>query len=133
MSTVSIHSDVDTMAQHVKNSDEHVCVGPAASIKSYLVIDNVIEAIKSTGAKYVHPGYGFLSENSLFCEKVQDIGVRFVGPPSRAIQAMGDKIESKQIAIDAGINTIPGFQGVIKVRIDHKERTISKRKHYIVR
>ncbi|GMH87269.1 hypothetical protein TrST_g6478 [Triparma strigata] len=114
MSTVSIHSDVDSMAQHVKNSDEHVCVGPAASIKSYLVIDNVIEAIKSTGAKYVHPGYGFLSENSLFCEKVQDIGVRFVGPPSRAIQAMGDKIESKQIAIDAGINTIPGFQGVIK-------------------
>ncbi|GMH79041.1 hypothetical protein TL16_g08013 [Triparma laevis f. inornata] len=114
MSTVSIHSDVDTMAQHVKHSDEAICVGPAASIKSYLVIENVIDAIKQTGAKYVHPGYGFLSENSVFCEAVQDMGVRFVGPPSRAIQAMGDKIESKQIAIDAGINTIPGFQGVIK-------------------
>jgi len=62
----------------------------------------------------VHPGYGFLSENAAFCEAVFDLGVAFVGPPVRAIQAMGDKIESKQIAIDAGINTIPGFQGVLK-------------------
>jgi len=62
----------------------------------------------------VHPGYGFLSENAEFCKAVSDAGVAFVGPPVRAIQAMGDKIESKQIAIDAGINTIPGFQGVVK-------------------
>ena len=78
------------------------------------MIDNVVDAIKSTGAKYVHPGYGFLSENALFCAAVKESGARFVGPPVRAIEAMGDKIESKQIAIDAGINTIPGFQGVIK-------------------
>lgn len=98
----------------MKQSDESVNVGPAPSNESYLVIGNVLDAVKSTGAKFVHPGYGFLSENSTFRQACEDNGVAFVGPPVRAIEAMGDKIESKQIAIDAGINTIPGFQGVIQ-------------------
>ena len=124
MKTVSVHSDVDTAAQHVKQSDETVSVGPAPSIESYLVIPNIIKAIEETGAKYVHPGYGFLSENAEFCKAVAAMDVAFVGPGIEAIRAMGDKIESKQIAIDAGINTIPGYQGVIK---DAEEAvTISK-------
>jgi propionyl-CoA carboxylase alpha chain len=114
MKTVSVHSDVDYAAQHVKQSDETVGVGPAPSIESYLVIPNIVKAIKDTGATYVHPGYGFLSENAEFCTAVANMDVAFVGPGIRAISAMGDKIESKQIAIDAGINTIPGYQGVIK-------------------
>ena len=114
MQTVSIYSDVDQAAQHVKQSDESVNVGPAPSNESYLVIDNVLAAIKSTGAKYVHPGYGFLSENSIFRQACEDNGVAFVGPPVKAIEAMGDKIESKQIAIDAGVNVIPGDQSIIK-------------------
>ena len=114
MKTVSVHSEVDGMAQHVKQSDESVCIGPAASIKSYLVIDNILKAMKETGTEFVHPGYGFLSENSVFCEACEAAGIKFVGPNVRAIEAMGDKIMSKQIAIEAGINTIPGDQRTIK-------------------
>ena len=114
MKTVSIYSDVDQAAQHVKQSDEAINVGPAPSNESYLVIENVMSAIKSTGAKFVHPGYGFLSENAIFRQACEDNGIAFVGPPVRAIQAMGDKIESKQIAIDAGVNVIPGDQSIIK-------------------
>jgi len=114
MKTVSVHSEVDAMAQHAKQSDETVCIGPAPSIQSYLVIDNVLKAMKETGTEFVHPGYGFLSENAAFSDACAQNGIKFVGPEKKAIDAMGDKIMSKQIAIDAGINTIPGFQGVIK-------------------
>nr|XP_038949590.1 propionyl-CoA carboxylase alpha chain, mitochondrial isoform X1 [Rattus norvegicus] len=115
--TVAIHSDVDASSVHVKMADEAVCVGPAPTSKSYLNMDAIMEAIKKTGAQAVHPGYGFLSENKEFakclcCQAAED--VTFIGPDTHAIQAMGDKIESKLLAKRAKVNTIPGFDGVVK-------------------
>ncbi|XP_064413713.1 propionyl-CoA carboxylase alpha chain, mitochondrial isoform X2 [Latimeria chalumnae] len=112
--TVAIHSDVDSSAVHVKMADEAVCVGPAPTSKSYLNMDAIMEAIRKTGAQAVHPGYGFLSENKEFARRLAAEGVTFIGPDTHAIQAMGDKIESKLIAKNAKVNTIPGFDGVVK-------------------
>ncbi|OQS06557.1 propionyl coenzyme A carboxylase (Pi-PCC1) [Thraustotheca clavata] len=112
--TVAVYSEPDVNSVAVRMADEAVCVGPARSAASYLNIDRIMEAVKQTGAQAVHPGYGFLSENKLFCEALDEAGIAFIGPGFHAIEAMGDKIESKQIAIDAGVNTIPGFQGVIQ-------------------
>ncbi|XP_064639177.1 propionyl-CoA carboxylase alpha chain, mitochondrial-like [Lineus longissimus] len=95
-------------------ADEAVCIGPAPTSKSYLNQDAILDAVKSTGAQAVHPGYGFLSENMTFAAKLAENDVLFVGPNSHAIQAMGDKIESKRIANKAKVNCIPGFDGVIK-------------------
>lgn len=112
--TVAIHSDVDSNAVHVKMADEASCVGPAPSNKSYLNLDAVMEAIQKTGAQAVHPGYGFLSENKDFARRLAAEGVTFIGPDTHAIQAMGDKIQSKLIAKKANVNTIPGYDGVVK-------------------
>ncbi|KAM4615044.1 propionyl-CoA carboxylase alpha chain [Polymixia lowei] len=112
--TVAVHSDVDSSAVHVKMADEAVCVGPAPTNKSYLNMDAIMDAVMSTGAKAVHPGYGFLSENKEFARRLEAKGVAFIGPDTHAIQAMGDKIESKLIAKAAKVNTIPGFDGVVK-------------------
>mmetsp|Transcript_71330 Transcript_71330/g.201069 ORF Transcript_71330/g.201069 Transcript_71330/m.201069 type:complete len:274 (-) Transcript_71330:3353-4174(-) len=114
MRTIAVYSQPEALARHVQLADEAICVGGPNSSESYLDMDNVCAAIEATGAKSVHPGYGFLSENSVFAERVEAMGVAFVGPPSGAIDSMGDKIKSKQIAIDAGVNCIPGFQGVIQ-------------------
>ncbi|XP_060247644.1 propionyl-CoA carboxylase alpha chain, mitochondrial isoform X2 [Meriones unguiculatus] len=112
--TVAIHSDVDASSVHVKMADEAVCVGPAPSSKSYLNMDAVMEAIRKTRAQAVHPGYGFLSENKDFARSLAAEDVTFIGPDTHAIQAMGDKIESKLLAKRAKVNTIPGFDGVVK-------------------
>ncbi|XP_056110300.1 propionyl-CoA carboxylase alpha chain, mitochondrial [Rhinichthys klamathensis goyatoka] len=112
--TVAVHSDVDSSAVHVKMADEAVCVGPAPTSKSYLNMDSIMNAVKQTGAQAVHPGYGFLSENKEFARRLAAEGVTFIGPDTHAIQAMGDKIESKLIAKAAKVNTIPGFDGVVK-------------------
>ncbi|XP_049557134.1 propionyl-CoA carboxylase alpha chain, mitochondrial isoform X6 [Orcinus orca] len=112
--TVAIHSDVDASSVHVKMADEAVCVGPAPTSKSYLNMDAIMEAIKKTGAQAVHPGYGFLSENKEFAKCLAAEDVVFIGPDTHAIQAMGDKIESKLLAKNAKVNTIPGFDGVVK-------------------
>ncbi|KAK0152592.1 Propionyl-CoA carboxylase alpha chain, mitochondrial [Merluccius polli] len=112
--TVAVHSDVDASAVHVKMADEAVCVGPAPTSKSYLNMDAIMEAVRSTGAQAVHPGYGFLSENKEFARRLAADGVAFIGPDTHAIQAMGDKIESKLIAKAAKVNTIPGFDGVVE-------------------
>ncbi|XP_032258574.1 propionyl-CoA carboxylase alpha chain, mitochondrial isoform X3 [Phoca vitulina] len=112
--TVAIHSDVDASSVHVKMADEAVCVGPAPTSKSYLNMDAIMEAIKKTRAQAVHPGYGFLSENKEFAKCLAAEGVAFIGPDTHAIQAMGDKIESKLLAKKAKVNTIPGFDGVVK-------------------
>jgi propionyl-CoA carboxylase alpha chain len=98
---------------HVKQADEAVHIGPAPSAQSYLVIDRIIEAIRQTGADAVHPGYGFLSENRAFAERLEKEGVTFIGPPVPAIEAMGDKITSKKIAAEAGVSTVPGHMGLI--------------------
>ncbi|XP_055358355.1 propionyl-CoA carboxylase alpha chain, mitochondrial isoform X2 [Betta splendens] len=112
--TVAIHSDIDSNAVHVKMADEAVCVGTAPTSKSYLNMDAIMNAIRSTGAQAVHPGYGFLSENKEFAKRLAAEGVAFIGPDTYAIQAMGDKIESKLIAKAAKVNTIPGYDGVVK-------------------
>ncbi|XP_025118392.3 propionyl-CoA carboxylase alpha chain, mitochondrial isoform X1 [Bubalus bubalis] len=112
--TVAIHSDVDASSVHVKMADEAVCVGPAPTSKSYLNVGAIVGAARSTGAQAVHPGYGFLSENKEFAKRLAAEDVIFIGPDTHAIQAMGDKIESKLLAKKAKVNTIPGFDGVVK-------------------
>ncbi len=113
ISTVAIYSDADAEALHVRMADEAVHVGGAPSTDSYLRIDRVLAAIEQTGAQAVHPGYGFLSENAEFAQALEKAGVAFIGPGIRAITSMGDKIASKQLAAEAGVNTIPGFTDVI--------------------
>jgi propionyl-CoA carboxylase alpha chain len=98
--------------------DEAVCVGPAASVSSYLNIDAIVAAMLLTGARAVHPGYGFLSENAAFVERLEKEGLVFIGPKTFAIQSMGDKIESKDLAIKAGVSTIPGQLGLIESEQD---------------
>lgn len=112
--SVAVYSDADYNSLHVKMADEAVCIGPAPSIQSYLNVDAILDAIKKTGSQAVHPGYGFLSENTDFAKQLQEIGVEFVGPSSSAIQSMGDKIQSKLIAKEAGVNIIPGFDGTVR-------------------
>ncbi len=112
--TVAVYSDADQSALHVQMADEAVHIGSSAAAQSYLVIENLIDACKKTGAEAVHPGYGFLSENDQFCQRLEQENIIFIGPPVGAIQAMGDKITSKQIAAKAGVSTIPGFDGILQ-------------------
>ncbi|WP_106744834.1 acetyl-CoA carboxylase biotin carboxylase subunit [Yoonia maritima] len=112
--TVAIYSDADKNALHVKMADEAVHIGPPPANQSYIVIDKVMDAIKQTGAEAVHPGYGFLSENSKFAEALAAAGVAFIGPPTGAIEKMGDKITSKKIAQEANVSTVPGYMGLIE-------------------
>jgi propionyl-CoA carboxylase alpha chain len=109
---VAVYSDADAEALHVRTALEMggkaVHVGPAPSAESYLVIDRIVGACKMTGAEAVHPGYGFLSENKAFAERLAAEGIAFIGPPVGAIEAMGDKIESKKLAQEAGVSTVPG-------------------------
>lgn len=108
IATVAVHSEADADSLHVDMADEAVCIGPPPSTESYLRIDRVVEACRSTGSDAVHPGYGFLSENPAFPEALAGADVTFIGPPVAAIKAMGDKITSKRIAEEAGVNSIPG-------------------------
>jgi len=111
--TVAVYSDADATALHAEMADEAVHVGPPESAESYLRIDRIVQACRDTGAQAVHPGYGFLSENTEFARALQDAGITFIGPPADAIAAMGDKITSKRLADEAGVNTVPGVMGLI--------------------
>ena len=113
ISTVAIYSDADKQALHVQMADEAVHIGPPPANQSYIVIDKVMEAVRASGAQAVHPGYGFLSENSKFAEALAAENVAFIGPPTGAIEKMGDKITSKKIAQEAGVSTVPGYMGLI--------------------
>jgi propionyl-CoA carboxylase alpha chain len=113
IATVAVYSDADRNALHVQMADEAVHIGPSPAAQSYIVIDRIMDAIRQTGAEAVHPGYGFLSENSRFAEALDAAGVAFIGPPTRAIEAMGDKITSKKLAQAAGVSTVPGYMGLI--------------------
>ena len=113
IATVAVYSDADRDALHVKMADEAIHIGPPPASESYIVIDKIMDAIKQSGAEAVHPGYGFLSENMKFAEALDKLGVAFVGPPTGAIEAMGDKITSKKIAAEAGVSTVPGYMGLI--------------------
>jgi len=111
--TVAVYSEADKEARHVQLADEAVCIGPAPSRESYLVMDRIIQACKDTGAEAVHPGYGFLSENEQFAKRCEEEGIVFIGPKHQSIAAMGDKIASKKLALAAKVNTIPGFNEAI--------------------
>ena len=112
--TVAVYSDADARAPFVQMADEAVHIGPAPAAQSYLIADKIIAACKQTGAEAVHPGYGFLSERTAFAEQLAAEGIEFIGPPVGAIAAMGDKIESKKLAKEAGVNVVPGFVGEIE-------------------
>jgi propionyl-CoA carboxylase alpha chain len=112
--TVAVYSDADKDALHVELADEAVHIGAPAASESYLVIDKIIDACKKTGAEAVHPGYGFLSERAAFAEALKANGIVFIGPNVGAIEAMGDKIESKKFANAAKVSTVPGYLGVIE-------------------
>ncbi len=106
--TVAVYSEADTNARHVKEADEAIYIGPSPSSASYLNIDAILAAVDQTGAQAVHPGYGFLSENAEFAERLSKRSVALIGPSAQAIRAMGDKIESKKLAKKAGVNVVPG-------------------------
>ncbi len=116
--TVAVYSDADQNALHTRLADESVHIGPSPSSESYLVIDKIVAACQKSGAQAVHPGYGFLAENAAFEIALEKAGITFIGPGSHAIQSMGDKITSKKLAAEAGVNTIPGYTDVIEGR-DH--------------
>ena len=113
ISTVAVHSDVDSTAMHVRLADESVCIGPASAAKSYLNIPSIISAAEITGAQAIHPGYGFLSENARFAEIVEAHGMTFIGPKPEHIRMMGDKIAAKAAVKAAGIPVVPGSDGAI--------------------
>ncbi len=112
--TVAVYSEADKEALHVQLADEAVWIGPSPSRESYLVMDHIIQACKDTGAEAVHPGYGFLSENEQFARRCEEEGIVFIGPKYQSIAAMGDKIASKKLALEAKVNTIPGFNEAIE-------------------
>jgi propionyl-CoA carboxylase alpha chain len=112
--TVAVYSDADATALHVEMADEAVHVGPPESAQSYLQVEKILQACRDTGAEAVHPGYGFLSENTEFARALTEAGITFIGPPPDAIAAMGDKITSKRLADEAGVNTIPGHMALIE-------------------
>ena len=119
--SVAVYSEADTNALHVKEADEAVYIGPSTASESYLSIPKILDAIRTTGAQAVHPGYGFLSENTKFARALKKEGVALIGPSVKAIQCMGDKIEAKKIAQEAEVTTVPGYMGIIK---DEKEALI---------
>jgi propionyl-CoA carboxylase alpha chain len=114
IATVAVYSDADARAPFVRMADEAVHIGPSPAAESYLIADRIIAACKQTGAEAVHPGYGFLSERTSFAEALAKENIAFIGPPVNAIAAMGDKIESKKLAREAGVNVVPGFVGEIE-------------------
>src|SRR5262244_2461049 len=113
IATVAVYSEADVEALHVRMADEAVPIGPAPSAESYLKVERIVEACRTTGAEAVHPGYGFLSENPAFARALAEAGVTFIGPGPEAIAAMGDKIQSKKLARDAGVSSVPGHLAVI--------------------
>jgi propionyl-CoA carboxylase alpha chain len=112
--SVAIYSEADTNSMHVQHADEAYYVGNSPAPESYLSIKNIINAIRSSGATAVHPGYGFLAENANFANILKREGITLIGPSASVIKQMGDKIEAKKIATEAGVSTVPGYMGIIK-------------------
>ena len=119
--TVAVHSDADRELKHVRLADESVCIGPAASAQSYLNVPAIISAAEVTDAVAIHPGYGFLSENADFAEKVEESGFVFIGPTAETIRLMGDKITAIEAMKAAGVPTVPGSDGPLN---DNHEHTV---------
>jgi len=130
IATVAVYSDADQDALHVEMADQAVRIGPPPSAQSYLQAQRIVEACQQTGAQAVHPGYGFLSERRSFAEALAEAGITFIGPNNTAIAAMGDKIESKKLALAANVNTVPGYVG--EIRDEAHAKTIAKEIGYPV-
>ncbi len=121
IATVAVHSEADRDLKHVRLADESVCIGPAASTESYLNVPAIISAAEVCDATAIHPGYGFLSENADFAERVESSGFKFIGPRPETIRLMGDKITAIEAMKEAGVPTVPGSDGPLD---DDKERTV---------
>src|SRR5258708_29900481 len=113
IATVVVYSEADADSMAVEMADERVASGPAAASESYLVADKIVAACRATGAEAVHPGFGFLSENAGFARRLAEEGITFIGPNPHAIDAMGDKIQSKLFAVKSGVSVVPGHVGEI--------------------
>ena len=113
MKCVAVYSDADRNAPHVKYADQAVHLGPSPSSESYLVMDKIIQAAKSTNAEGIHPGYGFLSENSVFAQKVDDAGLIFIGPNTHAIEVMGSKLDANKTVKAYDIPMLPGTEKAV--------------------
>jgi len=111
--TVAVYSEADRQSPHVRFADEAILLGPPPSNQSYLVMDKLITAAKETGAEGIHPGYGFLSENAEFAKKVEDAGIRFIGPRPHAIRVMGSKLAAKEAVREYKIPMVPGIEEAI--------------------
>ncbi len=111
--TVAVYSEADRESLHVKYADFAYPIGPAPSVQSYLVIDRIIEVAKKSGAEAIHPGYGFLAENSKFAQRCKDEGIVFIGPSPQVIDQMGDKVKARQIMKAAGVPVVPGSDGML--------------------
>ena len=111
--SVAVYSEADTNSDHVQYADEAYYIGNSPATESYLSIKNIVSAIRVSGAQAVHPGYGFLAENSQFANILKREGITLIGPSAKVIKQMGDKIEAKKIAIDSGVSTVPGYMGII--------------------
>jgi acetyl-CoA carboxylase biotin carboxylase subunit len=122
ISPVAVYSETDAAAVHVSLSDEAVCIGPAASVESYLNIARIIEATRATGAEAIHPGYGFLAENADFAQAVADAGITFIGPSPEAMRVMGSKTSARRAAVEAGVPIVPGTVEPLK-SLAEAERT----------
>jgi acetyl-CoA carboxylase biotin carboxylase subunit len=108
--SVAVYSTIDRKSLHVQAADEAVCIGPAPPQESYLNVDAIIDAVRQTGAEAIHPGYGFLAENHLFAERCEKEGIVFIGPDSKALKLVGDKVASREVTERAGIPLIPGMK-----------------------
>jgi acetyl-CoA carboxylase biotin carboxylase subunit len=122
--TVAVFSEADRSALHVRYADEAICIGPAPSNQSYLVIDKIIEACKLAGAQAIHPGYGFLSENAVFAKAVKEAGLILVGPTPEAMEIMGNKLSAKAAALKYNIPMVPGTEEAITDINEAKERAV---------
>ena len=111
--SVAVYSEADTNSDHVQYADEAYYIGNSPATESYLSIKNIVSAIRVSGVQAVHPGYGFLAENSQFANILKREGITLIGPSAKVIKQMGDKIEAKKIAIDSGVSTVPGYMGII--------------------
>jgi acetyl-CoA carboxylase biotin carboxylase subunit len=120
ISTVAVFSEADRNSLHVISADEALCIGSAPAIDSYLNIDRIVEATKKTGAEAIHPGYGFLAENADFVKRCEEEGIVFIGPNSKAMQLVGDKVRSRQTMEKAGIPIIPGMMGIPFAMAEYK-------------
>src|ERR1039457_7118551 len=127
--TVVVHSEADADAKYVKLADESVCIGPASSTRSYLNIPAIISAAEVTDAQAIHPGYGFLSENADFSERVEKSGFVFIGPRAETIRLMGDKVNAKNAMKEAGVPCVPGSEGALPAERTSGDRAGGRNRH----